>query len=106
MADANDFSIARLNASQADFDARLDALLAWDSVSDAGVTEVVAEILHQVKTRGDAALLEYTNRLDRRQVGSVAELVLTAESLQQALEQISPEQREAQIGRASCRERV
>src|SRR5690625_6715049 len=95
MADANDFSIARLNASQADFDARLDALLAWDSVSDAGVTEVVAEILHQVKTRGDAALVEYTNRLDRRQVGSVAELVLTAESLQQALEQISPEQREA-----------
>src|SRR5690554_885908 len=95
MADANDFSIARLNASQADFDARLDALLAWDSVSDAGVTEVVAEILHQVKTRGDAALLEYTNRLDRRQVGSVAALALTPESLQQALEQISPEQREA-----------
>src|SRR5690554_4029379 len=95
MANANDFSIARLDASQADFDARLDALLAWDSVSDAGVAKIVADILHQVKSRGDAALLEYTNRLDRRQANSMAELILAPESLQQALEQISPEQRAA-----------
>ncbi|MDQ2078263.1 histidinol dehydrogenase [Marinimicrobium sp. ABcell2] len=95
MADANDFSIARLNATQADFDARLDALLAWDSVSDAGVTQVVAEILQAVKSRGDDAVVEYTNRLDRRQASSMAELTLAPELLQQALEDISPEQRQA-----------
>ena len=87
--------IARLDASQSDFKQRLDDLLAWESVSDTRVADVVDDIIHQVKTRGDAAVLEYTNKFDRRSAQSMAELVITAAQLKDSLTQISPEQRNA-----------
>lgn len=87
--------ITRLNNQDADFTAKLDALLAWDSVSDHKVAEAVADILHQVKERGDAAVIEFTNRFDRRNVADFAELVVAPEALQQALQAIDPAQREA-----------
>lgn len=87
--------ITRLDATQSDFDERLDALLAWESVSDANVAGVVSDILREVKARGDDALVEYTNRFDRRQVASVNELVIKPEQLQAALHSISAEQRDA-----------
>lgn len=87
--------ITRLDASQSDFKQRLDELLAWESVSDTRVASVVDDILHQVKTRGDAAVLEYTNKFDRRNVQSMTELVVSAEQLKNALTQISQEQRNA-----------
>lgn len=87
--------IARLDSRQADFNQRLDQLLAWESVSDTRVAEVVADILAQVKARGDAAVVEYTNRFDRRSAGSLADLVVAPAQLQAALTQISAEQRQA-----------
>src|SRR5690606_9068753 len=59
------------------------------------VAGVVDDILQQVKTRGDAAVLEYTNQFDRRSVTSMAELVLTQAQLHNALSVISAEQRAA-----------
>ena len=91
----SEFFIARLNADQNDFTERLDQLLAWESVSDAGVSAVVNDILQQVKIRGDAAVIEYTNRFDRRAVQSMSELFITSEQLQAALSQITAEQRQA-----------
>lgn len=85
----------RLDAAQNDFNERLDALLAWESVSDANVAGVVNDILREIKARGDEALVEYTNRFDRRQVTSVDELVVKPEQLQEALQSISSEQRDA-----------
>jgi histidinol dehydrogenase len=87
--------ITRLDSSQSDFNERLSQLLAWESVSDNRVAQVVADILHRVKTRGDAAVLEYTNRFDRRTAQSMNELVVTPEQLHNALAQISAEQRAA-----------
>ncbi|HEY7884861.1 MAG TPA: histidinol dehydrogenase [Cellvibrionaceae bacterium] len=87
--------IARLSTLDTDFDTRLDALLAWDSVSDTNVAKVVEDILHQVKTRGDAMVIEYTNRFDRRQVSAMSELLVSADALTEALQKISPEQRQA-----------
>jgi len=87
--------ITRLDASQSDFKQRLDALLAWDSVSDTRVAGVVDDIIQQVKTRGDAAVLEFTNKFDRRSAQSIADLVISADQLKHALTQISPEQRQA-----------
>lgn len=87
--------ITRLDASQSDFNQRLDQLLAWESVSDTRVAAVVDDILHQVKTRGDAAVLEFTNRFDRRSAQSIAEFVVAPAQLQAALKQITAEQREA-----------
>jgi len=87
--------ITRLDASQSDFNQRLDQLLAWESVSDTRVAAVVDDILHQVKTRGDAAVVEFTNKFDRRSAQSINDFVVTSAELQHALTQISDEQRAA-----------
>jgi histidinol dehydrogenase len=87
--------ITRLDASQSDFEQRLDDLLAWESVSDTRVAGVVDDIIHQVKTRGDAAVLEFTNKFDRRSAQTMSELVITAAQLKDSLTQITPEQRQA-----------
>lgn len=91
----NESFIARLDAEQSDFAQRLDKLLAWESVSDDQVAAVVNDILLQVKTRGDAAVLEYTNRFDRREVKAMSELVISTAELQDALAIITPVQRQA-----------
>jgi histidinol dehydrogenase len=88
-------SITQLNASAADFEDRLAALLAWESVSDQAVADTVATILADVKANGDAALLRYTNQFDRMSAVAVADLVIPKARLHQALENISPEQRQA-----------
>jgi histidinol dehydrogenase len=69
--------IARLSTGEADFDARLAALLAYDEESSAAVHDAVREILRAVRLEGDAALLRYTNRFDQRQVLDAAELEIT-----------------------------
>jgi len=88
-------AIRRLNAADADFARHLDHLLSWESVSDDGVNELVLEIIKAVRERGDAALVELTQRFDGLQVASMADLILPRARLEQALERITPEQREA-----------
>ena len=87
--------ITRLDASDSDFKQRLDDLLAWESVSDTRVAGLVGDIIQQVKTRGDAAVLEFTNKFDRRNVQNITELASTAEQLKQSLGEITLEQRNA-----------
>jgi histidinol dehydrogenase len=88
-------SIARLDANQADFESRLSALLAWESVSDQAIAGVVSEVISAIKMRGDQALLEYSNRFDRMQAASITELEMSARQIVQSLEKISREQRAA-----------
>ena len=88
-------AIRRLNAADPDFAAHLDHLLAWESVSDDGVNQRVLEIIQAVRERGDAALVEYTQRFDGLAVASMADLILPRERLELALTRISPAQREA-----------
>jgi len=88
-------NIKRLNSNDANFQQELDDLLAWDSVSDANVFNTVMEILDAVKTKGNAAVIEYTNRFDGGSFTSGEELELSKGELNTALEAISPEQREA-----------
>ena len=87
--------IRQLDSSDADFYSRLDDLLAWESVSDANVNKTVEDIIHNIRKRGDNALLEYTNRFDRMQVGSVKELMISADELQHAATSIDNQQRAA-----------
>lgn len=88
-------SIARLNARDGDFLQTLDKLIAWDMVSNNVVEQTVADILQQVRSRGDSALIEYSNRFDRRDLASVESFCLSAEDLHAALDTIAPETREA-----------
>jgi histidinol dehydrogenase len=90
-----DTRITRLSASQSDFDSMLNTLLAWDDSVDHQVNESVRHILHEVKTRGDQAVLEFTEKFDRLKVGTVAELEMSQSRLQQALAAIPDGQRVA-----------
>jgi histidinol dehydrogenase len=73
----------------------LDKLIAWDMAYNSDVEQIVAEILRQVRSRGDSALIEYSNRYDRRDCTSMEPFCLGAEDMQSALESIAPETREA-----------
>ena len=87
--------ITRLDANQADFNHHLDGLLAWEGVSDRAVNERVDEIINAVRERGDAAVVEYTGRFDGLDVADMAALTLDRARLEQALERITAEQRQA-----------
>ena len=87
--------ITRLDSSSADFWSQLDELLAWESVSDDKVNSVVREVLHEVKSRGDAAVVEYTNKFDRLTASSMAELTIDASQLEAAAKSIPADQRKA-----------
>jgi histidinol dehydrogenase len=87
--------IRQLNTRDSDFWSKLDDTLAWDSASDNAVVETVNGILADVKLRGDAAVVEYTNNFDAMNVASMSELEIPAKRLQQALAGIPDEQRNA-----------
>lgn len=85
----------QLDFNSPEFSSQLDALLAWESVSNDSIQEQVKAIIDQVRKQKDQAVIEYTCRFDRRQVTNMAELTLGADRLQQALGNIQPEQRSA-----------
>ncbi|WP_028468534.1 histidinol dehydrogenase [Neptunomonas japonica] len=90
-----ELSITRLSSSQEDFDLQLEKLLAWESVSDAKVNQIVDDILSEVKQQGDAAVVTYTNRFDLTSVDTMQELELSSERLAQALAGLPEVQRSA-----------
>ncbi|WP_237066233.1 histidinol dehydrogenase [Microbulbifer guangxiensis] len=87
--------IRQLDSLAPDFDAQLELLLAWESVADRRVEETVAEILREVRTAGDTAVIAYTNQFDRRQLHSGGDFIVSAAELQAARERIEPEARRA-----------
>ena len=97
--------ITRLSTRDADFDARLTRLTAFDAALDASVDATVAEILAAVKSRGDAAVLEYTERFDGVKAGSLAELELRRELLARARDALPGAQRDA-LEQAAARVRA
>jgi len=88
-------NIRRLSTKDKQFNADLKALLAFETAQDDSVDTVVAKILKDVKTRGDAAVLEYTNRFDKTVASSLAELEISKAELISALNSLPANQREA-----------
>jgi histidinol dehydrogenase len=87
--------IARLSTADRDFERRLEALLAWESVSGDRVSETVDKIIRTVRKHKDRALLDYTKMLDRWEPRTAADLEIEADRLEQAWSCILAEQREA-----------
>lgn len=88
-------AIKRFASRDVDFEKNLDALLAFEGAQDESVERAVAAILADVRARGDAAVLEYTNRFDRIDALSLAELELSADDLRRALSSLPAAQRSA-----------
>ena len=87
--------IRRLSTQDKSFDADLKALLAFETAQDDAIDVVVAAILKDVKARGDAAVLEYTNRFDKTNASSLTELEVSQVELQAALNGLPTNQRAA-----------
>jgi len=88
-------NIRRLSTSDAQFNDQLRALLAFETAQDDAVDEVVANILKDVKNRGDDAVLEYTNRFDRMDAKTITSLEISQAELKQALAHLPEVQRQA-----------
>jgi histidinol dehydrogenase len=84
----------RLATTDGGFDAALAARLHWSADTDAGIEQAVAGILADVQQRGDAAVLEYTNRFDMK-AASMSELELRPQELKAAFEGLPTKQRDA-----------
>lgn len=87
--------IRRFSSTDSDFDNKLKALLAFETAQDDSIDQVVADILRDVKKRGDSAVLEYTNRFDKTNAANLPALEIPHAELQQALENLPAEQRAA-----------
>ncbi|RTQ34935.1 histidinol dehydrogenase [Variovorax gossypii] len=85
----------RLSTTSASFDAEFKARLHWSADADAAIEKVVADILADVQTRGDEAVLEYTNRFDKLDAKTLPELELTQAELKAAFESLPAAQRDA-----------
>jgi histidinol dehydrogenase len=85
----------RLSTTDPGFQGQIDALLAWDSVSDAQVQQTVDTIINQVRARGDAALMDYTASFDRWSPAAAGDLEIPRARLAWAWEFIPADQRQA-----------
>ena len=87
--------ITRLNSQDSGFAVDLERLLDWDQTNDPAVESVVRDVIAEVRARGDAAVIDYTQRFDRWSVTAAAELEISADACQQALASLQSSQREA-----------
>ena len=84
-----------LNSSASDFFAQLDAMTHYAGALDEQVDRTAAEILKDVKARGDAAVLDFTRKFDRLDVPNMQALELTKAEMKTAYETIDPGLRNA-----------
>lgn len=85
----------RLSTRDPEFLATLDALLAFDNSTDEAIERTVAEILANVRTLGDAAVLDYTSRFDKLPATSMAQLELSRDVLAAAFDGLPADQKAA-----------
>ena len=88
-------SITRLNTLDEDFLQQLSARLNYDAADDLEIHQRVLNIIADVRSQGDQAVLDYTNRFDHCQFQQAIELELDQQTLKQAWESINPNQAQA-----------
>ena len=98
-------ALRRLDTAAPGFDAELAALIAFEAGQDPAIDATVAQIVGDVRARGDAALLDYTRRFDRLDAASVAALEITAAQMHDAYASLPTAQSDA-LGAAAARIRA
>jgi histidinol dehydrogenase len=88
-------TITRLNSSDVNFSTELQQLLAWEESSDHEIHQRVLDILANVRTQGDQAVIDYTNQFDRCNVSDATELEISADTLKAAWDNLPTDKAEA-----------
>ena len=84
-----------LNSQDADFKDKLAKLLAFETVTDASLIQTVDDIIAQVRSDGDAAVLTLTQKFDKHPATTIDELFISSEQLKSAFDQLNDEVKEA-----------
>ncbi len=87
--------INRLDSRDPGFKSALSTLLAFEATEDESIDRAAAGILADVRARGDAALVEYTQRFDRMPGASAQTLEIPKAEWQAALAALPAAQRNA-----------
>ena len=85
----------RLSTRAPEFEAEFERLAAFEGAQDDSVERATEEILDAVRTRGDAALLDYTARFDRWSPAGADDLRIAPGEAKAALSRIATLEREA-----------
>ena len=85
----------RLETTQPVFVAAFARCLHWSADTDASIEQRVADILSNVRSRGDAAVLEYTARFDGLQASSMQALELSQDDFKAAFDGLPAGQQNA-----------
>lgn len=85
----------KLSTFDPDFEQRFARLVDARREADNDVTGVVQDILRTVRTGGDDALVQYTQRFDDYSLIDDADWIITADRCAEAYEQLKPELRDA-----------
>ncbi len=88
-------NITRLDSRDADFEQALNAMLNRALLGNPELNAVVADIIAAVRSRGDAAVLEYTNRFDQRAAQDLQSLTVTREQMAISLDRLPASQAHA-----------
>ncbi len=88
-------AVRQLSTRATDFEAEFQRVLHWSAQTDALIEQRVADIVADVRTRGDAAVLEITRRFDGLDATNVGALEISQDELLAALRSITPAQRSA-----------
>ena len=102
---AQAFAPRVLDAAAPGFEAELDRLIAFEVAQDAEVERAVADIVADVRARGDAALLDHTRRFDRIDAASAEALEVPRADLVASFAQMTTSERDA-LTTAAARIRV
>ena len=86
--------VLRLDHADSDFAPRFQSLLEGKRESSQDVNDTVSAIIADIRTRGDVALVELTNRFDRTSF-SAADLRISEDEIDQAAARVSDEVRVA-----------
>mgnify|MGYP001168632209 CR=1 FL=1 len=73
-------AIAQLTTNAPDFEAGFQRVLHWSAQTDAAIEASVAEIIADVRARGDAAVLDCTRRFDGLSADSLKALEIASEN--------------------------
>ena len=87
--------IRRLDTREAKFAEALGELTRFEATLDEKVERTVAQIIAEVRRNGDAAVVAYTNRLDRQRASTMADLTISRAELAEAHAQLPPDVRQA-----------
>jgi histidinol dehydrogenase len=81
----------RLNSKDPNFNQSLSDLMGSRSFVQADLSQTVAKIISEVRSRGDEALLAYTQKFDRYDALSAQALLVSVESVRAAVAECDPE---------------